>query len=85
MRIIYDIISWVVSIKAQEKGGESIRLATVRKDKGLSQEQLATAAGISRITVARLEAGKASPTLKTLERLSSALGVPVNELIERAG
>lgn len=68
-----------------KKGGESIRLATVRKDKGLSQEQLATAAGISRITVARLEAGKASPTLKTLERLSSALGVPVNELIERAG
>ena len=53
--------------------------------KGLSQEQLAAAAGISRITVARLESGKYSPNMKTLARIAVALGVPVIDLIEKAG
>ena len=68
-----------------DEGGENINIAEARKSKGFSQDQLAAAAGISRITVARLESGKYSPTLKTLVRLSDALGVPVNELIEKAG
>ena len=67
------------------KGGENIKLAVARKLKGFSQGQLAEAAGVSRVTVARLERGKYSPNMKTLARIANALGVPVTELIEKAG
>ena len=40
----------------------------------LSQEELATRAGTSQSAVARLEAGGASPTVATLERLVAAAG-----------
>ena len=41
---------------------------------GLSQRQLAEAAGTSQPAVARLESGSASPTFATLERLIAAAG-----------
>lgn len=61
------------------------RLAEVRKTKGLSQEKLAAISGVHRVTIARIESGKISPNICTLEKLSSALKVKVGELIERAG
>ncbi|WP_373459517.1 helix-turn-helix transcriptional regulator [Microbacterium sp. SORGH_AS_0862] len=54
---------------------------------GLSQEQLAAAAGITRATYAQLEKGlsrpdvAANPSLYTLAALSSVLRVEVTELI----
>ena len=59
-----------------------IRLAQVRKSKGLSQEALAKLSGVHRVTIARIETGKASTKVDTLQRLSVALGVTVDELIE---
>ena len=66
-------------------GGESIRLAELRKAKGFSQEKLAALSGVSRVTIARLETGKTSTTLQTLERIAAALGVTVSVLLEKAG
>ena len=60
-------------------------LAQVRKARGLSQRALAEKAGVSRVTIARIETDKISPTLRTFEQLAAALDVPVSELIERAG
>jgi len=42
---------------------------------------LATAAGIGRITLARVENGQQSPRYETLVALAGALGWPVAELI----
>ena len=59
------------------------RLAEVRRAKGWTQEQLAAASGVHRVTIARIENGKASPNVETLERLARALGVLVDDLIDK--
>ena len=60
-------------------------LATIRKAKGLSQDQLSKLSGISRVTIARIETGRISPNVRTLERLSDALKVSIADMIEKAG
>lgn len=49
-------------------------LASLRATTGLSQRDLARLAGMSQPAIARLEAGRATPTLATLERLARAAG-----------
>lgn len=58
------------------------KLAECRHAHGMTQEQLSTASGVARVTIARLERGRTNPTLDTLTRLACALGVNVGELIE---
>ena len=58
------------------------RLQKLRERRGLTQEQLAKKAGISRGYLARLETARQDPTLSTLEKLAKALGVKVAKLIE---
>lgn len=53
----------------------------LRKIKGMTQAQLARAAGILRPNLSRIEAGKHRPTLETLEKLAAPLKVPVVDLI----
>lgn len=60
-------------------------LKEIRKAKGMTQAQLAKAAKIHRITIAKYEAGRVDPTLDSAEKLASALGVTVDELIGKAG
>lgn len=50
-------------------------LSAARTAMGLSQDQLAEAAGISRATVIQLEAGEGDPRLSTLTGLAMALDV----------
>jgi transcriptional regulator with XRE-family HTH domain len=59
-----------------------MRLKKFRADQGMTQEDLAKKAGISRVYVARLETGKQDPTLTTLTKLAKALKVKVGELLE---
>ena len=59
------------------------RLAEVRKDKGISQERLSELSGVSRVTIARFETGRQSPTLETLDRMAQALGVPIDAIADR--
>ena len=51
----------------------------------MTQEQLAQAAGIHRVTIARYESGATSPTVRSLEKLAEALGVSVSELVDGKG
>src|SRR5262245_58653184 len=51
--------------------GSLIRSA--RQQQGLSQSELARRAGTSQSAVARIESGRTSPTVETLERLAGAL------------
>ena len=76
----------VCTIYFTKRGVFIIRLAEIRKSKGLSQDQLSKLSGVGRVTIARIETGKISPNLQTLEKLAAALGVCVCELImEKAG
>ena len=54
----------------------------LRQERNLTQDALAEAAGCSRITIARMEAGRIPVTLKIMEGLSRALHIPLNEMIE---
>jgi transcriptional regulator with XRE-family HTH domain len=48
----------------------------LRKQKGLSQAELGNRSGLSTTYISQLEGGKKSPTLNSLEKISTVLGVP---------
>jgi DNA-binding XRE family transcriptional regulator len=52
-----------------------------REYRGLTQEQLAMAAGIRRAYVAQLEAGRCRGSTAVLARIAGALGVEIEDLI----
>ena len=58
-----------------EKNSIVQELIDCRKQHGLSQRALAERMNVGQYVVARIESGKASPTLRTLMRMTDALGV----------
>lgn len=52
-------------------------------ENGLSQEELASIAGISTRTLRDLEDGRANPNLESTIRLSIALDVPIDDLLDQ--
>lgn len=62
----------------------AIRLKDLRNQKGMSQEVLADESGLSLRTIQRIENGETNPTGDSLKRLSSALNVNPDELIDWA-
>lgn len=57
------------------------RLRFLRDQRGLTQDELAELAGLSRDGISRLERGTRSPQLKTIKKLAQALGVDPEELL----
>ncbi len=60
--------------------GFSENLKKYRKEKGMSQAELARKAGVSEISIRKYENNERSPKLETRIALASALGVPFNDL-----
>jgi len=52
----------------------------LRESRDLTQEQMARLAGIPRATWGHVESGAGNPTLSVLDRMASALQVPIEEL-----
>lgn len=52
-----------------------VTLGQARKDKALSQQELADAAQVSRTTVTEIESGHRSPQPRTRRALAAVLGV----------
>ena len=52
-------------------------LEAVRKAKDMSQEKLAISAGLSRMTVQRIEAGQIDPRLSSVSAIAKTLGMDV--------
>jgi transcriptional regulator with XRE-family HTH domain len=57
--------------------GEALR--AWRQRRGLTLRGLAAKAGVSYVTVSRIEQNHMSPTVAMLERLAEALGIPVRD------
>jgi transcriptional regulator with XRE-family HTH domain len=57
------------------------RLASLRRDKGLSQEQLALTSGLARSYLGGVERGQRNIALLNICRLSVALELPPSELM----
>lgn len=64
----------------KEKFG--IRLRTLRKEKGLSQEELALKSGLNRPYVSAIEKGKRNVSLEVMEKLAGAMDIEIRELID---
>jgi len=60
-------------------------LRRLRRERGLSQAQLAREAGVSQAVVSYYERGMNAPSPKVLERIEAALGLPQGELADAAG
>ena len=59
---------------ARTQAGPGVALSELRRAAGISQAQLAARVGTTQSAVARLEGGRLSPSLRTLERAYAALG-----------
>ena len=57
------------------------KLKIARQHSGLSLQRLAEIAGVSKLTIIRIESGKTSPRHRTLDMLAMALQVEPDELI----
>ena len=60
----------------------AIRLKKLRNQRGMSQEALADESGLSLRTIQRIENNSTNPTGESLKRLSNALSVNPDELID---
>lgn len=58
------------------------RLRALREAAGLTQAEIARRTGIHRPNIARVEAGRHTPSLETLSRLAGAIGVPTTRVLE---
>lgn len=59
----------------------AIRLVEARKRAGLSQRDLARKAGVAQSVIAELERGKHPPSVSSLSKLATALGVNPTQLL----
>lgn len=58
-------------------------LQRIRRERGLTQEQLSGRTNIHQTYLSGIEGGKKNPTIDLIERLASALNVDISDLIER--
>lgn len=57
------------------------RLALLRKERSLSQQQIADELGVRRPVVAKWEAGRSDPKLSSLARIAEVLGCSIAYLV----
>lgn len=65
-------------VNIYKKFGERVR--ELRKERGLSQEQLAEKIHRDPRTVVAIETGKRNPTLNTIDKISKSLGVKIKDI-----
>ena len=57
------------------------KLQAVRKEQGLTLQQVADAAGLSKAFVSQIESGTANPSLASLKRVGNALEHPAGRAL----
>jgi len=62
-----------------------VRIKVLRKQAGLTQEQLAEQVGLDSRHLSKLEVGQHFPSLDSLERIAVALNVPLVEFFQFPG
>jgi transcriptional regulator with XRE-family HTH domain len=73
----------LLNMEAQKRLGQNIRER--RKERRMSQTELAQRAGVALMTISRLERGEHEPHVRTLSQIARGLGVSLLELMRSAG
>lgn len=60
-----------------------LNVQRIRREQALSQEELSFRSGFTRSYLSGLEAGRRNPTILSLEKIASALGASVEDLIRQ--
>lgn len=68
-------------INENERKRIGTRIAEIRKDKGLTQAQLAATTGLQQAHIARIETGRYSVGLDTLALIATALDARVDFIV----
>ena len=66
--------------KLKNSWGEIIRIW--RKEKKMSQEELAEKAGLTSSCISKIECGTVVPKLDTVEQIANALGIALHQLLD---
>lgn len=67
---------------ASSSGVNGVKLKKVRKEKGLTQKELAKISNIGEATLRNIELGIANPKLETIRKIANALDVDFFELVD---
>lgn len=83
------IVSSAIQVMGTHAPGDrcskvAVRLREIRNARHLSQRQLAARLDVPRTYISKIENGRAMPTLSSLQRLASALGVDMCEMVHDA-
>jgi XRE family transcriptional regulator, regulator of sulfur utilization len=73
-------VTCVPDIELQKKFGK--RLRYLRRERDITQEQLAELTSLSVNSISMIEKGKTAPSLETLAKLAKGLNVEVGELFK---
>lgn len=77
------LISLIILVKLIERGGKvKIKIEKLRKENGLTQEELAERLSVTQGAVSQWEQGAASPSIDKLPLLAKLLNCSVDELFE---
>jgi XRE family transcriptional regulator, regulator of sulfur utilization len=68
-----------------ELGELGAQIQALRRDRGLTLQELAAAAAVSASMLSSVERGRKAPTIVVLARIADGLGVPLNELVVGGG
>ena len=60
--------------------GKNLAMKEARKEKGLSQDALAAAVGVSRQTINAIEKGDYNPSIRLCVNICKVLGLTLNDL-----
>ena len=61
------------------------RVRNYRTEKGLSQEKLAEMSGCHPTYIGQVERGEKNATLESIEKIASAMNIPLSKLFEKMG
>lgn len=64
-----------------DKANIAANVTRLRSDRQLTQDDLATKSGLSRVALGKIERGEVIPRARTLDALAKVLAVPVGELV----
>ena len=59
-----------------------LRIQQIRRSKGITQMELSYRCEMERSNMRRIEAGGTNPTILTLRKIASALGVEIDEFLK---